>query len=135
MKCLSLRQPWAWIVLYAGKHLENRRWSTHYRGPLLLHAAKAMTRREYEDALDFADGFTDVVIPKPAELLYGGIVGRARVVNMIAPCTSATCEHPWHIPGQYGWVLRDVEPLPFVPMKGHLGLFDVRWKGPWDHAE
>lgn len=53
MKALSLRQPWAHIVLHYGKNLENRRWYTSFRGTFLLHAAKAMTRAEYEDAEDF----------------------------------------------------------------------------------
>ena len=28
MKALSLRQPWAWAVVHAGKSIENRRWNT-----------------------------------------------------------------------------------------------------------
>ena len=40
VKALTIRQPWAWAVVYAGKDVENRRWQTSYRGPLLIHAAK-----------------------------------------------------------------------------------------------
>lgn len=40
MKCLSIRQPWAWAILYAGKDIENRTWFTYHRGPFLLHASK-----------------------------------------------------------------------------------------------
>lgn len=32
MKGLSLRQPWAWAVVHAGKTIENRRWNTSFRG-------------------------------------------------------------------------------------------------------
>ena len=39
MKCLSLRQPWAWAVVHAGKSVENRRWNTNFRGEFLIHAA------------------------------------------------------------------------------------------------
>jgi hypothetical protein len=45
---LSIRQPWAWLILHAGKDIENRDWPTKYRGPFLIHASKGMTRDEYE---------------------------------------------------------------------------------------
>jgi hypothetical protein len=32
VKGLSLRQPWAWAVVHAGKTIENRRWNTSFRG-------------------------------------------------------------------------------------------------------
>ena len=28
MKALSIRQPWAWAILHAGKDIENRDWRT-----------------------------------------------------------------------------------------------------------
>jgi len=39
MKCISLWQPWATLFLGL-KRYETRHWHTHYRGPLLIHAAK-----------------------------------------------------------------------------------------------
>lgn len=51
--CLSIRQPWAWAILHAGKDIENRDWATRFRGPFLVHAGKGCTRDEYEDAVDF----------------------------------------------------------------------------------
>src|SRR5688572_4676832 len=56
MKALSLRQPWAWAVVHGGKRVENRGWTTDYRGPLLIHASTGMTRGEYEDAVAFMLG-------------------------------------------------------------------------------
>lgn len=50
MKALSLRQPWLWTILERGKRIENRRWTTAYRGPLLLHSSAApRTRLELEE--------------------------------------------------------------------------------------
>jgi hypothetical protein len=40
VKALTIRQPWAWATIYGGKDVENRRWRTAYRGPLLIHAGK-----------------------------------------------------------------------------------------------
>lgn len=47
---LSLRQPWLWAVLAAGKRVENRSWNTWHRGPVILHAAKGCDPDEYEGA-------------------------------------------------------------------------------------
>jgi hypothetical protein len=52
MKALSIRQPWAWLILNAGKDIENRDWPTHFRGRFLIHASKGMTHDEYEGGLD-----------------------------------------------------------------------------------
>lgn len=159
MKTLSLRQPWTHAVIHFGKSLENRRWNTRYRGPILIHAAKAMTRVEHDEAEDFVAGvladlriaregahscsFGAFVDTARAEFAAhyqangkrGGIVGRARIVDVIPPCCKpdelfSECAHPWHIPEQFAFVLADVEPLPFVPWKGELGLFEV----PEDYA-
>ncbi len=40
MKCISLWQPWATLVVIGAKRIETRSWSTKYRGPIAIHAAK-----------------------------------------------------------------------------------------------
>ncbi len=149
MKILSLRQPWAHAVLYFGKTLENRRWSTRFRGEFLIHAAKGMTVAEYEDAEDFIvdtlwgdlDGATMYARREAYAADFrsrghrGGIVGVARLVDVISPCvlpsdacvsgTLFECDHKWHMPEQYAFVLEGIRPLPFVPYKGELGFFNV----------
>lgn len=52
MIALSIRQPWAWHILNSGKDIENRDWPTRFRGRVLIHASKGMTRAEYEDGQD-----------------------------------------------------------------------------------
>lgn len=99
MIALSLRQPWCWVVLNLGKDLENRHWSTDYRGEFLMHASKAMTKREYYECIEFCQGVlgTSVIAKFPAlkALPRGGIVGAARIVDVIPPCKD--CEtHPEH---------------------------------------
>jgi len=58
MIALSVRQPWAWAIIHAGKDIENRSWQAvnhglRQRGRIAIHAAKGMTRDEYEDAANF----------------------------------------------------------------------------------
>lgn len=40
MKVLTLHQPWASLVALRVKTIETRSWSTSYRGPLAIHAAR-----------------------------------------------------------------------------------------------
>lgn len=148
MKVLSVRQPWAWMIIRpdlqgedrrsaqltgAMKTIENRSWPTAYRGPLLIHAAKAMTKPEYLaaagylDALTRSAGIAPVSLPPMDQLQRGGIVGMACVVDCIAPPSRTVGAHSrshWHIEGMYGWLLADACSLPFHELKGRLGLFE-----------
>jgi hypothetical protein len=121
------------MVVHGGKGIENRRWNTRARGPFFIHAAKGMTRDEYEDAVYFAREVNPaLVVPKFESLERGGIIGRARIVDVIPPCAGEDslfykpCTHAWHMPAQFGFVLADVEPLPFRALRGELGFFALR---------
>lgn len=132
--CISIRQPWASLILKAGKDIENRTWSTKLRGRVLIHAAKGMTRTEHEDAIAFAvqaikadprnAGVTKLTTLRELgfafdELQRGGIIGSVEIVDCVSESKS-----PWFI-GDYGFVLRDPRPLKFTPYKGALGFFGV----------
>jgi hypothetical protein len=148
MRALSLRQPWLNAVLYLGKSIENRRWRVGYRGPILLHASMSMTREEYRQAVAFCGhaflGDEPLFATKTARehfahvlerdrLLFGGVVGRATLVDILLPNPSRDPavyythgDNPaWHMPEQFGWILRDVELLPYFPCKGNRGLFTI----------
>lgn len=126
---LSIRQPWAWMILHAGKDVENRSWTTHYRGPVLIHAAKGCTRAEYLNAIwthgdlktrsiyPTLPGGPIVTVPELQDLPRGGIVGVAEIVDCVEES-----ESPWFY-GPCGFVLRNVRPIPFTPCKGALGFF------------
>lgn len=128
MKAISIRQPWCWAILNAGKDMENRQWPTRFRGPVLLHAAKGMTRDEYEDCLSTMHAISrthpfqsGLALPRFYELERGGVVGRMEIVN----CWD-NHQSPWFF-GRYGFEIRNVEPLPFYPCKGALGFFDLEY--------
>ena len=40
MKALTVRQPWASLIISGAKRVENRSWPTRHRGPLAIHAGK-----------------------------------------------------------------------------------------------
>ncbi len=122
-KALSIRQPWAWAILYAGKDIENRDWPAALRGRVAIHAAKRMTREEYEDAVDFMNrrcGIPLSEIPSASELVGGAILGSVEIVDCVTSSNS-----PWFV-GEYGFVLRNpvVFDLP-IECSGALGFWNV----------
>ncbi len=134
MKALSLTQPWAWLVVHGGKDIENRKWNTKFRGEFLIHAAKRMhVLDDYAAALDFADCASpfELPVPEPDGLARGGILGVAELFDVVSPLTPLQLElrvesgkhFAWHMPEQFGFRLRNVRPLPFLPCKGALGFW------------
>lgn len=131
MKALSLRQPWAWAIFHADplKDIENRDWRTDYRGPLVIHAAKGMTREEYHSFWEFygfvrlaSDPQASSVLNLPAyeDLTRGAIIGVVDLVDCVRAHHS-----PW-FQGKYGLVLRSPRALKQpLAMLGTLGLWDV----------
>lgn len=135
MKALSIRQPWAWLIIRPDitspaerdrafiegqmKPVENRTWPTNIRGRVLVHAAKGMTRSEYTDAVEFLREISGPTLPAFEELERGGIVGSVEIIDCVSRSASR------YFFGPYGFVLRDAQPLPFLPLRGALGFFDV----------
>jgi len=117
MKCLSVRQPWAQLIVDGHKDVENRTWRTGHRGPILIHAG---LRLEKDAAEYYAEQARQNDVPWPETLLKGGIIGVVELVDCVA-------SHPseWYDPDSIAWVLANASPLPFLPWKGRLGLFDV----------
>jgi len=113
MQALSIRQPWAWAIIHAGKDVANRTWGTRYRGPLLIHASKNYDR----DGKDWIQRCLGIEVPP--DLPRGGIIGRVDLVG----CTDHH-DSAWFV-GPMGLLLRNPEALPFLPCPGKLGFFEA----------
>lgn len=135
MKALSLLQPWATLIAIGAKQIETRSWCTPYRGPLAIHASKAF-HRDDQELCEF-EPFASVLASaglKPADLPRGAVIATCRLVACRQiptqlPATFSKQEEAFgnYAPGRWGWVLRDVQPLPEpVPATGSLGLWEWR---------
>jgi len=122
MKTLSVRQPWAELILQGRKTIELRTWPTHYRGTIMIHAGGKVERDICaEHDLD------------PDTLVRGALVGTVEIVDMVTfdrKTFAATRDqhlYPNDWPGDVlGWRL--ATPRRFetpIPMRGRLGLFEV----------
>jgi hypothetical protein len=112
-KTISIRQPHAWAILHAGKDIENRSRKTSHRGPILIHAGKTIDKQAVAQLT--AEGY-DV----PEDLPTGGVVGTVEITDCVT-------DHPsrWAIAGENHWTLANAKALPFHPVAGQLGFFDV----------
>lgn len=121
MKTLSIRQPWAWLIVNGHKDIENRTWESFTRGPILIHAGLGMTKDEYFSAQRTAMDVIgeSFILPRFDELPRGGIVGQAMLTACVRQHSSG-----WFF-GPFGFVLEQATPLPFESMKGRLGFWEV----------
>jgi hypothetical protein len=81
LRTLSLRQPWAWLVVNGYKDIENHSWRTNHRGALLIHAS--LNRSEFELTCRETQKRHRVKIPSEEKLDFGGIVGLVDVVDCV----------------------------------------------------
>jgi hypothetical protein len=115
MKCLTVRQPWASLIMAGIKTVENRSWNTSYRGTLVIHAGRGIDKpamREHGHLLD--------------EYPSGTILGTVELVDCIRDSTS-----PWAEDDQWHWILADVKPWAEpVAATGRLGLWNCDIAAP-----
>lgn len=126
MLALSVRNPWPWGILYAGKRVENRTWALPREligRRVLLHASKGCTRYEYEDGADFIEEVSGMRPPPLDQLPRGAIVGAFNLVGCVTPDQDGG---DWHARGQYGFQLdRVVAIAEPIPCSGLLGFWRV----------
>lgn len=124
MKALSIMQPWAWLIVNGHKDIENRSWATKYRGPVLIHAGKRMDAHALA-AMRLGSHpagrgtLPTMTLPSGRDLPLGGIVGIAEITDCVTKSASS-----WFV-GEFGFVLANALPLPFMPLRGQLGFFGV----------
>ena len=120
MKALSVRQPWAWLIVNGYKDIENRDWSTNVRGRVWIHAGvHRVTQLEYELFLYDCAAKRITKYPKLDQFQTGGIVGSAEIVDCVTKCKS------YWFQGKYGFVLKNSRKTRFRPMRGQLGFFEI----------
>jgi ASCH domain len=120
MKSLSLTQPWASLITEKNMNVENRTWSTKFRGFFAIHATK--TYRE-EDFAYCREAFG--VQWKREDLPFGAIIGFAEIVEVITAEEVSAKTKKWFI-GDYGFVMRNIIKLKTpVPAKGALSFWTL----------
>ncbi|OQA44951.1 MAG: ASCH domain protein [Chloroflexi bacterium ADurb.Bin325] len=129
MKALSIRQPWADLIIQGRKTLELRTWTVRYRGPLAIHASQTVEREAC-----LAHGLDPDLVTTGAAI---GVVDLVEIRELDAESYAARrsehlAEGAWGGGTLYGWRLANPRPLPEpAPMRGRMGLFEATLPGDW----
>lgn len=121
MKVLSLKQPWAELILQGKKKIELRKWNTNFRGEFLIHASKVPDKK---NMVKF--GFK--------ELPLGCIVGKAKLISVkkYTNTKEFNKDRRLHLAtsgwGKYGFILTNVKRIKSIPAKGNLGFWEFKLK-------
>lgn len=120
MLALSIRQPFAGLLLSGHKPAEYRSWRTAYRGPLLIHAsAKPPTR----DHWTYTDGVPPDVLALCEPL--GALIGQLDLTGCLTP-REWNRRRRGQIYTGFAWTFgRHAEVFDPVPCSGRLGLWPV----------
>ncbi len=126
---ISVKQPWAALLVAGVKSVEVRTWTTHTRGPVLIHASKTEDQRP--------DGWALVTTPelKTLAALRGGVIGvadltacvRYRTAEAFARATDAHRNNPdWFKPtGLFGFVFQNPRVIAYHACPGRTLFFAV----------
>mgnify|MGYP001294699278 CR=1 FL=1 len=116
MKALSVKQPWATLLVEGRKTIEVRSWSTQYRGPLVICASAAPKNIFWHDTVD-----------DEHRLMHAGcIIGVVDLVDcrpMRESDAAPACGE--YIEGAFAWVIEKRHYCRPDPIAGRLNLFDV----------
>ena len=122
MKCLSISQPFADLIVSGKKIIELRSWNTNYRGEFLIHAPLKIR----------TDDSKRLKINK--KFVTGAIIGKAQLydVKKYNSTKEIQSDQKFHFASKkfqnkrFGFLLKNAKPFRIpIPLKGQLGLFDV----------
>ena len=123
MKCLSISQPFADLVISGKKSIELRNWNSNFRGEFLIHAPIKIRTLDYKR----------LKINK--KLVTGAIIGKATLydVKKYNSLKEFMMDRKFHCTSKnfhdkkYGFMLKNPKPFRIpIPWKGQLGFFEVK---------
>ncbi|MCK4647411.1 ASCH domain-containing protein [Candidatus Pacearchaeota archaeon] len=121
MKALSLKQPWAELILQGKKKIEIRKWNTKFRGKFLIHSSKIPDKESMEKF-----GFHN--------LPNGFIVGQAELTEVKTYPNNEELlkDKNLHLAGtgwgNKGFILKNPKRIKKIKQKGNLGFWEFNQK-------
>lgn len=124
MKVLTIKQPWATLIMQKDKRFEFRSWKTKYRGELLIHAGKGIDK----------DAVKRLAKYLPEKMPTGKILGKVNLVDCIKMSPefkelllkeNEDIYTDSSFKENYAWQLEDVEVFKEqIEAKGKLSLWE-----------
>ena len=124
MKVLTIKQPWATLIMQGDKRFEFRSWQTKYRGDLLIHAGKGIDKEAMKRLVKYL----------PDEIHLGKILGKVTLVDCIRMCPefkemllkeNSDIYTKSSFSENFGWQVENVQVFDEpIEAKGHLSLWE-----------
>ena len=124
LKCLSVSQPFAKLIISGEKSIELRNWNTNFRGEFLIHAPIKIRTKDSKR------------LQINEKLVTGAIVGKATLydVKKYNSTKEIRMDQKFHLASKdfqnkkFGFILKNAKPLRIpIPWKGQLGFFEVKF--------
>lgn len=126
---MTIKQPWATLIMQGDKRFEFRSWQTKYRGDLLIHAGKGIDKEAMKRLAKYL----------PDEIPLGKILGKVTLVNCIKMCPefkemllkeNSDIYTKSSFSENFGWQVEDVQVFDEpIEAKGHLSLWEYELDG------
>lgn len=125
MKVLSIKEPFATLILNGDKLIETRSWKTNYRGEIFIHASGKEVAKEY-----LTNEYVISLINN-LPMNFGNIICRANLVDCIYMDDDFIKQIKLNVKeynlglyekGRYAWVFEEIEPIYPIPAKGKLNI-------------
>ncbi len=130
MKTLSIQQPWASLIVAGLKDVENRTWSTDYRGRILIHASGKKIPNGYlynSNPAELIQEISNIVymggMPNFEDLPLGAIIG---YVDLVDIKDETYLDSDWAQGAPCQWIVNNayIFDEPITDVKGKLGLWE-----------
>ena len=120
LRCLSIHQPWSWLICAGAKRIENRTWKTNFRGTIAIHASTSQSvLRNYLG--EIASEQPDL---KLNDFAFGAIIGLVDIVDI--QVYGREHESDFYAIGPYCWRMANPRLLKNpIPIAGKLNLFEL----------
>lgn len=125
-RALTISQPYASLIASGEKWIENRHWTTHYRGPLLIHAGQGTQYLTKRELLEYPTGI--IAIAELTACFRLADVDRLKFRLSRVGLTPADVKQHEHTEGPWCWLLQDVRKLDKpIPCRGRQNIWF--WNG------
>lgn len=127
MKVLSIKEPFATLIMDKDKMIETRSFKTNYRGELYIHASLGSVNiKERVDLFNLVG----------KRCMHNGyIICKCNLVDCVYMSSSFVEDMKKnnykeyicgvYAEGRYAWILSDIQALDeFIPAKGKLGIWN-----------
>lgn len=130
MKVLTIKEPFATLIMNKTKYIETRSWKTNYRGELYIHAGIAKLSNEVKQRKELLKLYNE------EELNYGNIICKCNLVDCIYMTEEFIKQEKEknynnfisgrYEVGRYAWVLDNIEIIKPIKVKGKLGIWNYK---------